>query len=373
MEQKHNYWLEINLSHITENTRVIKNFLGMDITLLAVIKSNAYGHGLVKSAQAAIAGGAEYLGIISVGEGEKLRKAGIEAPILLLGPVVDEEIDQAIKLGLTMMIYSVESGQKISKRALALKKRVKIHLKVDTGMSRFGIFPWEVIPAVNNLKRMPKLDLEGIYSHFSQAENRNRTATFKQLGTFQEALNALSAEKILPKYRHIANSAAALSMKSTHFNMVRIGITLYGMFPTPELKNFFDLKPALEFKTRIAQLKRFNGGEKVSYGGVFTVQGPSSIAVLPVGYAAGVPRGLSNLGKVLVKGQRCPIIGNICMEQVMVNVSDVAEVKEGDEVILIGKSGIENITPGEWAGYLGTINYEITTRIPECVPRVYIK
>lgn len=365
-------WIEINLAQIRANAFNLKKALKPKTKLLAVVKSEAYGHGLIPVSQA-IAEIVDYFGVNDVEEGCTLREAGIKKPILVMGGTLVEDFAEAIKKDLTLTVYSKEMIQTLSAQAVKLKKPVKIHLKVDTGMRRYGIEPDQVLDFIQIIRRSPKLELEGLYSHFVSAESRDKTPTFKQLGIFQTLINKINQTGIELPLKHIANSAAALSMESTHLDMVRCGITLYGLFPNPELGSFFDLKPALSYKTRIVQIKKVGGSEKVGYGWTYTTSRPTLLGVIPVGYADGLDRHLSNLEKVLVGGKRVPIVGKICMNASIIDLTDVSEAKTGDEVVIIGQQGHERITIGEIAGYLGTITYEIVTRLPDRIPRIYLK
>jgi alanine racemase len=313
------------------------------------------------------------LAVDNIDEGLELRKAKVIAPILVFGYPELELIDKAVENDLTLTVYDRDTLRMISKSGILLKKPVKVHVKVETGMNRYGVMPFELMEFMNYLKHTPKIELEGLYSHFASAQSRDKSYTFHQLGIFQKVTEDLKKAGYNIPLIHIANSAAALSIPSSQLDMVRLGICLYGLFPTPELGTFFDLLPALEWKSKIVSLKRIAGSEKVGYDGSYTTNGAIMIAVVPVGYADGYDRNLSNYAKVLVNGQRANVIGKICMRAFMIDVSNIENVKVGDEVILIGKQGEEQITAGELSGLLGTINYEVVSRISPALPRVYVK
>ena len=366
-------FLEINLKNIAENTRNLKSSIKAKI--MVVVKANAYGHGLTEVAKTTEKAGADFLGVDNIEEGLTLRKAKIKIPILVLGrPDEDPNLlEKAIKNNLTLTVFDVEIVRAISKIGVQLGKLCRVHVEVETGMNRYGLMPDEVLDFFKLLKRTPKIEIEGIYSHFASAESRDKSYTFKQLGNFQKTIEILRRESFEVPIKHIANSAAALSMSSTHFDMVRLGITIYGLFPTPELGSFFELKPALTFKSHIVSLKKLSGGEKVSYDGSYLTDAPTLIAAIPIGYADGYDRKLSSFAKVLVRGKRVPQVGKVCMSAMMIDVSGVEGVQLGDEVVLIGEQDGEKITAGELAGLLGTINYEIVARLPEHLPRKYIR
>jgi len=364
--------LEINLRNILENTKNLKKAIGR-VKLMAVVKSNAYGHGLVEVAKTVVKAGADYLAVDNIQEGLMLRKADVQAPILVFGWPDPELINQAVENDLTLTVFDKDTVKRISQAGMLFKKPVKVHIKLETGMNRYGLRPEEIIDFLKYLKRTPKIELEGIYSHFAAAQSRDKSYTFKQLGIFQKTIEDLQKAGYKIRYRHIANSAATLSMPSSHFDMVRLGICLYGLFPSQELGSFFELKPALEFKSKIVSLKKIPGGEKISYDGTYTTTKPTLVAVVPVGYADGYDRKLSNYGKVLVKGKRASVIGKICMRAMMIDVSAIEGVEIGDEVVLIGKQGNEQVTAGELAGLIGTINYEVVSRLSSDLPRVYIR
>ncbi len=365
-------YLEINLKNIVENIKNLKGAIGK-AKLLAVVKSNAYGHGLVPVAKAVTKAGVDYLGVDNIKEGLELRKARLKIPILVFGWPEPDLVEKAIKKDLTLTVFDRDTLRVISKAGLKLRKAAKVHVEVETGMNRYGLMPNEVVDFFQYLKRTPKIELEGIYSHFAAAESRDKSYTFKQSGVFQKILEELRREKIETPIKHIANSAATLSMPSSHFDMVRLGICIYGLFPSPELGTFFELKPVLELKSKIVSLKKLSGGERVSYDGSYLTGAPTTVAVIPLGYADGYNRRLSNFAKVLVGGKRARVIGKVCMRAMMLDVSGIEGVKIGDEAVLIGRQGNEQITAGELAGLLGTINYEVVSQLSESLPRIYIK
>jgi alanine racemase len=365
--------LEINLDNIAENIRSIRGFISGRAKVMAVVKANAYGHGMIEVAKCCEENGVDFLGVAEAGEALALRDVDIRIPILVMGFAEKNDIADAIEKNISLTISNIYQAKLIFEEAKRIGKRAKVHLKVDTGMRRYGPIEINAVNFLKEIKRIPKLDIEGTYSHLADAENRDKSFTFRQLGAFQEIIADFKKEGFSAPFNHIANSAAALSIPSSQIDMVRLGIVIYGLFPTPELRTFFDLKPALTYKTKIVELKKLPGSQKIGYGGSHTTQNPSTIAVIPVGYTDGIDRGLSNLGKVLAGGQRVSIIGKVCMNSVILDVTNIEDIKMEDEVVIIGEQGNEEITPGELAGYIGTINYEVVTRLPDHLPRIYIK
>jgi alanine racemase len=366
-------WLEINLDNIAQNIKSIRSFISGRSKIMAMIKANAYGHGLIEVGKCCQDAGADFLGVDEVREALALRFAGVRIPILVMGFTEREDVISAIKNNISLTVSNIYQGRLISEEAEKIQRKAKVHLKVDTGMRRFGPIEVNAVEFLKEVKKIPKLEFEGLYSHLASAEARDKSFTFRQLGTFQEIIADFKKEGFSVPYNHIAASAAALSIPSSQLDMVRLGIVIYGLFPTPELRSFFDLKPAMVYKAKIVELKKLPGSQKIGYGGAYTTQNPTTIAVMPIGYADGIDRGLSNLGKVLVRGQRVSIIGRVCMNSTIIDVTDVDNVAMEDEIVVIGRQGNEEITPGELAGYTGTINYEIIARIPEHITRVYIK
>src|SRR4030042_4078459 len=258
--------LEINLDNIAENIKAIRGFISGRAKLLAVVKANAYGHGMIEVSKVCEEAGIDFLGISEVKEGILLRAKGIRIPILVMGFTEKKDIESAIKENISLTISNVYQAKLIFEEAKRIGRRAKVHLKVDTGMRRYGPIEINAVDFLKEVKKIPKLDIEGLYSHLSDAENRDRSFTFKQLGAFQEIIADFKKEGFSAPFNHIANSAAALSIPSSQIDMVRVGIVLYGLFPTPELRTFFDLKPALAYKTKIVELKKLPGSQKIGYG-----------------------------------------------------------------------------------------------------------
>jgi alanine racemase len=366
-------WVEIDLSAIANNTRQIQSLVGPDVRILASLKADAYGHGALKVARTVLHNGASMLGVATVSEATPLREAGIGAPILVFGYVPHWQMREAVRLGLTITLYSIQSAQALSRTALALGHTIKVHVKVDTGMGRLGIRAEQiadVLELVHEIIDLPGLELEGIFTHFAMADTQNQTHTRLQLSRFQHVLQVIERKQIRPPLVHAANSAAILSLPEAHFTMVRPGIALYGLDPSPEVRLPGAFRPALSFKTQVAQVKDIPEGECISYGCAYITERPTRVAILPVGYADGFRRAPTNWGSVLIHGQDAPLLGRVCMDQCMVDVSHIPEVRAGDVVVLIGRQGEASLTAEQVALRLGTINYEVVSEILARVPRV---
>lgn len=366
-------WVEIDLSAIANNIRQIQALVGPRVRILASLKADAYGHGALKVARTVLHNGASMLGVATVSEATPLREAGIAAPILVFGYVPLWQMREAVRLGLSITLYSIESAQALSRAALALGKTVNVHVKVDTGMGRLGIRAEQgedVIQLVSEIRRLPGLDLEGIFTHFAMADSSNLSHARMQLNRFQHVLQVLGKRDIHPTLVHAANSAAILSLPEAHFDMVRPGIALYGLDPSAEVRLPEGFRPALSFKTQVAQVKVIPEGECISYGCTYTTERPTTVAVLPVGYADGFRRAPTNWGSVLIHGREAPLLGRVCMDQSIVNVSHIPETRVGDEVVLIGRQGDAALKAEQVAQRLGTINYEVVSEILARVPRV---
>ncbi len=366
-------WVEIDLSAIANNTRQIQSLVGPDVHILASLKADAYGHGALKVARTVLHNGASMLGVATVSEAMPLCEAGIHAPILVFGYVPHWQMREAVHLGLTITLYSIESAQALSRAAQALRRTVKVHVKVDTGMGRLGIrveHIAEVLKLIHTIIDLPGLELEGIFTHFAMADSQNQTHARMQLTRFQHVLQLIEKEHIRPPLVHAANSAAIISLSEAHFDMVRPGIALYGLDPSPEVRLPAGFRPALSFKTQVAQVKVIPDGESISYGCTYTTDRPTRVAILPVGYADGFRRAPANWGSVLVHGQEAPLLGRVCMDQCIIDVSHIPQVRAGDEVVLIGRQGEASLTAEQVAQRLGTINYEVVSEILARVPRV---
>lgn len=365
-------WLEIDLNAIAHNVRHLKSFVGDNVHVMAVMKADGYGHGAVKVAQTALLNGATWLGVAALPEVVALHAAGVEAPTLLLGYTPAWQARAALRYGTRITLFSWDVAQAVSKAAIALQTTAKVHIKVDTGMHRLGLPPAEVVPFVKAVEELPNIEVEGIFTHFSVADGTDSFAqryTQEQIAHFKRVLTALQGEGIAIPMVHAANSAGTLMWRDAHFNMVRPGIALYGLAPSLDVP-ISDFRPALSWKTQVAQVQTYDAGAFISYGATYQTQGVERIATIPVGYADGFRRAPQTWGEVLVRGQQAPIVGRVCMDQTMINVSHIADVQAGDEVVLIGKQGGVQITAEDVAARLGTISYEVVAAILARVPRV---
>jgi alanine racemase len=362
-------WLEIDVDAIAQNVRTVKEIIGPDVRLLAVLKADAYGHGAIKVARTALNNGASYCGVASVNEAVQLRQAGISAPVLVLGYTPAWQAREALLNDITIALYDRDVARAFSRAAIELHAEARAHIKVDTGMGRLGLLPEEVPNFVHDVRDLPGLTLEGIFTHFSIADEADLSYTRWQLYNFQGILDTLKTYGITFPLIHAANSAALLRLPESHFTMVRLGLAMYGLAPSAVVELPFGMRRALAWKTTVAQVKRLPAGSFVSYGNTYQTQEEEIIAVIPVGYADGFRRAPQHWHEVLVKGQRVPIVGRVCMDQTMINVTRVPEVRVGDEVVLIGSQGNETITAEEVAERLSTINYEVISVIMARVPR----
>jgi alanine racemase len=368
-------WTEVNLDAIAKNVRNIKELIGEKKELMAVVKGNAYGHDILEVSSVVLKNGASRLAVARLEEGIFLRKAGVVAPILILGLTLKQQAELLVYYNITPAVCEYEMIEKLSESAIKVGKVVKVHLKVDTGMGRIGILSHDILRFIKKIRALKKVEIEGIFTHFSVADEKNKTYTEEQFKKFMEVLTLLEKEEKRIPIKHVGNSATLLDLPHMWLDLVRPGISIYGLYPSTEVQKTIKLIPAHSFRTRIVFLKELSAGEYVSYGRTYTtIKKRTKVASLPVGYADGYNRLLSNQGEVLVRGRRFPIIGRICMDQCMVDVSSLLEVKIGDEVVLWGRQGQEEITVEEISEKIGTINYEIV-HMPDKkrVPKLFIK
>lgn len=366
-------WVEVDLSAIGNNTRLVKELVGPRVRILVSLKADAYGHGAIKVARTALHNGASMLGVATLSEATPLHEAGIDAPILVFGYVPLWQMREAVRQGVTVTLYTIEAAQALSRTALALNKTVKVHAKIDTGMGRLGIRVEqidEIMALVRELHTLPGLEFEGIYTHFATADASDQSYARTQLARFQHVLQLLDERGLRPPIVHAANSAAMVSLPEAHFDMVRPGVAIYGLHPSTEVRLPDGFRAALSFKTQVAQVKWVPAGECISYGCTYVTERPTRIAVLPVGYADGFRRAPTNWGTVLLHGQEAPILGRVCMDQCMIDVTHLPQTRVGDEVVLIGQQGEATLTAEQVAERLGTISYEVVAEILARVPRV---
>jgi len=368
-------WMEIDLDAIAQNVRNIKKLLGEKKELMAVVKGNAYGHDILEVSSIVLKNGASRLAVARLEEGIFLRKAGITVPILILGLTLKQQAELLVSYSITPTVSEYKTIERLSESAFKKDKKVKVHLKVDTGMGRIGIFPNHVLDFIKKVRALGNVEIEGIFTHFSVADEKDKTYTEKQFRKFMRVLTALEKEGIRIPVKHVGNSATLLDLPHMWLDLVRPGISIYGLYPSTEVQKTIKLIPAHSFKTRIIFLKELSMGESIGYGRTYTTnQRRTKVASLPLGYADGYNRLLSNQGVVLVRGRRFPVIGRICMDQTMIDVTNLPQVEIGDEVVLWGRQGQEEITVEEIADKIKTINYEVVN-MPDKkrVPKLFIK
>jgi alanine racemase len=367
-------WEEINLDNLVHNIRSIRKISNCD-EIIAVVKADAYGHGAIDIVSELIENGADSLAVAVISEAVELRKVGIEAPILILGFTSPAHFSELLKYDVEQSVFSYDYAELLSKESGKNFKKAKIHICVDTGMGRIGFLPnEESIREVYKISTLPNIKIEGIFSHFSTADETDKSYSIEQMKKFDYFCERLNELGIFLGKKHIGNSAAAIDLPNSHFNAIRPGIVLYGYYPSNEVdRNQIELKPVMQLKTNIVHIKKVPKDFSVGYGRSFITKKESVIATLPVGYADGYTRALNGKAKVIVKGEFSPVVGKICMDQCMIDVSHIKNVSIGDEVILIGSSGDKKFDADDMAEVLGTINYEVICMISRRVPRVYIK
>ncbi len=372
-------WVEVNLSAIANNTRRVVE-IASGAQVVAMVKANAYGHGAVEVSRAVLRGGARWLGVVSVGEAMELRRANIAAPILVTGYTPPEWTRAAVENDVTLIVFTLEVARAMSDAARVLNARARMHLKVDTGMSRLGVMSDDAVAFARAVNALPNIEIEGVCTHFAMSDTpdafgetgRGDAFTQKQLAAFRDVVGALDRAEIRPRYRHCANSPATLRLPDARFNLVRSGILIYGLDPDPQVPCPPGFERALSFKTQIAHVKPVAAGAYVGYGGAFRAARSMRVAIVMVGYADGYRRKLANNGEVLVRGKRAPIVGRVCMDQCFADVTEINDAQAGDEVVLIGKQGAEEIRAEELAERLGTNNYETVATISARVERRYV-
>ena len=367
-------WAEIDLGAIRHNLRQIKKLIGwgkkQSPKIMVVVKANAYGHGLREVSRTLEELGVHYLGVATLDEAIALRKEGIKLPVLVMGAILPEEVDTALNYDVTLTLCDKQLAETLNNKAKAANKTLPVHVKVDTGMGRIGAWHEEAFAFIKLLTQMKNIYLEGIYTHFASA-SRDNFFTNYQLGAFESLLKKIAQKNIQLTYRHAANSIALVDLKKSHFNLVRPGIIVYGIYPKRNFTKILKLRPALSLKTRIVYLKGVPAGRSISYGRTFITEKATCIATLPIGYADGYGRILSNRASVLVKGQKARVVGKVTMDQTMVDVGHIKGVKIGDEAVLIGRQRKLEMSTEEIARVSKTIPYEIVCSITSRVPRVY--
>ncbi|MFO7709188.1 MAG: alanine racemase [Desulfobacterales bacterium] len=383
--ESHLIWAEIDLNAIAHNVAELRRLARPAARLMAVVKADGYGHGAVEVARTALANGARWLGVARLAEAVALRRAGLNAPILVFGYTPPAAAGGLIEFDLRQSVYSLAAAKAYSAAAAAQGKRIRVHLKVDTGMGRLGMVPAalsgkasgdavgeEFIREAAAIARLPGLEAEGIFTHFAAADNADRSYAERQLALFLEVLSTLHAAGLEFALRHAANSAALIALPDSHLDLVRPGIALYGLPPSDEIDlAAVSLKPAMALKTRIIHLKSVPAGTRISYAMTYRTPSPTLIATIPAGYADGYRRLFSSKGEMLVGGRRVPVVGRVCMDLTMLDVGAAPGVRVEDEVVIFGRQGSESISADDLARALNTINYEIVCDLTARVPRVY--
>ncbi|WP_443770270.1 alanine racemase [Anaerostipes sp.] len=365
----------IDLDAICHNIKEVKRVIGPDVKVMPVIKADGYGHGAVPIAKALNEIGADAFAVAIIEEGITLRKNGITQPIVILGYTSEYQYSSLIQYEIQPTVFCYEMAESLSKIAAALGQNAKIHIKLDTGMNRIGFKPTrESLEIVKKISKLPNIKIEGIFTHFACADEADKTSAKKQKAEYDKFIGWLSEEGIEIPVKHVSNSASIIDMKDWRMDMVRSGIITYGLYPSEEVsKDVLDLRPAMSLKTHIVYIKEVGSGEGVSYNHTFVTKRNTKIATIPVGYADGYPRALSSKGRVLIRGQYAPIIGRICMDQFMVDVTDIPDVSVMDEVTLVGVDGENRISVEEVANGAGSFNYEFVCGVSKRVPRVYMQ
>jgi len=373
-----NTWIEIEAAAVENNVAVFRELIGPERVLTAVVKSDAYGHGLLPVSRVALSAGADWLGVFDADEGFALRERGVDAPVIVLGPTRTGQLDRALDSGFRLTVASIDAARRLADHPRSGGSRA--HLKLETGTNRQGLGADELVESVG-LLREAGVEIEGAYTHYADIEDTTDHAfAERQRLRFEQQLARLAELGVEPPVPHTACSAAAILFEETYFRMVRVGIGLCGLWPSRETlvsanalgRNRLGLRPVMTWKTRVAQVKTVGSGEFVGYGRTFRTTRGTRLAVLPVGYADGYDRKLSGAAHVLIRGVRAPVLGRVCMNMIMVDVTDVDGAVAGDEVVLLGRQGDEVITAEDLAGLAGTINYEIVTRAAPGAPRLVV-
>jgi alanine racemase len=353
-------WVEIDLARLRNNLRLIRRDLPSHVRLLAVVKDEAYGHGALDAARIALEEGAWGLGLSTLEEAMSLREAGITAPLLLLGERQDAELPWCVEHDLTVCVNGPHTVRKLARIAAAHDKRVPVHLKIHTGMSRFGARWDEALPLVEQIAAEKALLLEGVMTHFAQSDETDKTFANLQLARFQEVLNGMAARGITAKLRHTCNSGGFLDLPQAHYEMVRTGILMYGVFPSSVCRRIPGIEPVMSVKARVAAIQKLKPGEVVGYGMRYAAPSERRIAVLPIGYGDGFPR-VRNQGGALIRGRRAPLLGGIAMDALMVDITDIPEAQMWDEAVIMGRQGKEEITVHDIAKLKNSVSYDVLT------------
>lgn len=368
-------WAEVDLDAIAHNIKEIRKITNPASKIMAVVKADAYGHGFLEVAKTLLENGADRLAVAVLQEGKQLRSRGVNVPILILGASGEESIEDLINFDITPSVFTYEFAKELSYAAERKEKVTKIHIKIDTGMSRIGFLAGEdnegIVDEILKISRLPYIEIEGIFSHFATSDEADKSYTILQYNRFMDVCNKLEEKGLHIPIKHICNSAGIMMYPEMHLDMVRPGVILYGMYPSDEVdKSRLDLIPAMTLKSTVTHVKEVEEGRGVSYGKKFITNKKMKIATVPIGYADGYLRKLAKEGKMIVNGEKVAIIGRICMDQCMIDVTNVHTIDKGDEVIIFGREGV---TIDDLAMWLETINYEVSCVIGKRIPRIYTK
>ena len=363
-------WIDIDLDALTHNISMLKQYLGKT-RLLAVVKADAYGLGAVTVAKLYEQLGVDYLGVVSLDEAVELRKAGISMPILNMGPVFPDQADTVVRYSLEQMVYREPVVNAISKAAVQEKTRVPVHIKVDTGMSRYGVPFDTAAEQIVKFTGMPGIQLQGVFSHLAMSDALDKSFAFLQIERFESVRRELD-KTIVPLW-HMVNSGGTLDLPQAHYDMVRVGLMTYGYFPSYQVQRPFELKPAMHVRARIAVVRNIERGDSVGYGRKFMAESSEKIAVLPLGYSDGYSRNLSKIAQVIRNGKLLPIVGGLCMDAAFIKITEMPDCRPGDMVTLMGRDQEEEISPHFIADLSGTVSYEVLSTFGRRLPRVYLQ
>lgn len=368
-------WAEVNLDAIAHNIKEIRKITAPGAQIMAVVKADAYGHGFLEVTKTLLENGADRLAVAVLQEGKQLRSRGVTVPILILGASGEETAEEIINFDITPSVFTYDFAKALSYEAEKKEKVTKIHIKIDTGMSRIGFLAGEnneeIVEEILKISRLPYIEIEGIFSHFATSDEYDREYTLLQYSRFTDVCDMLEDRGLRIPIKHICNSAGIMMYPEMHLDMVRPGVILYGMYPSDEVdKGRLELIPAMTLKSTITHVKEVEAGRGVSYGKEYITDRKIKIATVPIGYADGYLRRLAKNGKMIVNGTKVPILGRICMDQCMIDVTNVHNIDKGDEVIIFGREGV---TVDDLAKWLETINYEVSCVIGKRIPRIYIK
>ncbi|MBU5255019.1 alanine racemase [Tissierella praeacuta] len=372
LEEIRPVWAEINLDNLAHNIREVRKHTDKDALVTAVVKANGYGHGSVEISRTFLDNGADRLAVALLTEAIELRKGNITEPILILGYTPPTQYEKLLEYNIIQTIYNYEDAKILSNKAVELGKKATIHIKIDSGMGRIGFLPIEdSIKDIINISKLPNIYVEGIFTHLAKADEIDKSHAMEQFEKYMKVVNNLEKHGLSIPLKHVSNSAGIIDIPKFNLNMVRAGIMIYGFYPSEKVEKNMKLKPAMALKAKISHLKVVPKGTGISYGQIFVTEKESKIATIPIGYADGFTRMLTGKAEVAVRGKRAKIVGKICMDQCMIDVTNIDDVKLGDEVVIFGY-GLDCPSADELASKLGTINYEIVCMVGRRVPRVYM-